>query len=113
MEKKERKLIVFSDFGNFIDSNSGIVYTESAENSRMGGRFMIQRNEYLDALKKWKDQQVIKVITGIRRCGKSTLLQLYQAYLREQGVAADQIIAINFEELESEDLLDIKPCTPM
>lgn len=69
---------------------------------------MIQRNEYLDALKKWKDQQVIKVITGIRRCGKSTLLQLYQAYLREQGVAADQIIAINFEELEYEDLLDYK-----
>ena len=38
---------------------------------------MIQRNEYLEQLKKWKDEQVIKVITGIRRCGKSTLLELY------------------------------------
>ena len=69
---------------------------------------MIQRKEYLDLLKKWKDEQVIKVITGIRRCGKSTLLSLYQDYLRTQGVADDQIIYVNFEELEYEDLLDYK-----
>ena len=69
---------------------------------------MIQRKEYLDLLKKWKDEQVIKVITGIRRCGKSTLLTLYQDYLRTQGVADDQIIYVNFEELEYEDLLDYK-----
>ena len=69
---------------------------------------MIQRKEYLDLLKKWKDDQVIKVITGIRRCGKSTLLALYQDYLRTQGVADDQIIYVNFEELEYEDLLDYK-----
>lgn len=69
---------------------------------------MIQRKEYLDLLKKWKDEQVIKVITGIRRCGKSTLLALYQDYLRTQGIADDQIIYINFEELEYEDLLDYK-----
>ena len=69
---------------------------------------MIQRKEYLDLLKKWKDEQVIKVITGIRRCGKSTLLNLYQDYLRTQGVADDQIVYVNFEELEYEDLLDYK-----
>ena len=69
---------------------------------------MIQRKEYLDLLKKWKDDQVIKVITGIRRCGKSTLLALYQDYLRSQGVADDQIIYVNFEELEYEYLLDYK-----
>ena len=69
---------------------------------------MIQRKEYLDLLKKWKDEQVIKVITGIRRCGKSTLLALYQDYLRTQGIADDQIIYVNFEELEYEDLLDYK-----
>ena len=69
---------------------------------------MIQRKEYLDLLKKWKDEQVIKVITGIRRCGKSTLLALYQEYLRSQSVADDQIIYVNFEELEYEDLLDYK-----
>lgn len=69
---------------------------------------MIQRKEYLDLLIKWKDEQVIKVITGIRRCGKSTLLALYQDYLQTQGIANDQIIYINFEELEYEDLLDYK-----
>ena len=69
---------------------------------------MIQRKEYLDLLKKWKDEQVIKVITGIRRCGKSTLLNLYQDYLRTQGVADEQIVYVNFEELEYEDLLDYK-----
>lgn len=69
---------------------------------------MIQRKEYLDLLKKWKDEQVIKVITGIRRCGKSTLLALYQDYLRTQGIADDQIIYVNFEELEYEELLDYK-----
>ena len=61
---------------------------------------MVQRKEYLDQLKKWKDEQVIKVITGIRRCGKSTLLELYQDYLKSLGVDEDQIIFINFEELE-------------
>ena len=69
---------------------------------------MIQRKDYLERLKKWKDEQVIKVITGIRRCGKSTLLTIYQEYLRTQGVADDQIISINFEELEYESLLDYR-----
>lgn len=69
---------------------------------------MIQRKEYLDLLKKWKDEQVIKVITGLRRCGKSTMLALYQDYLRTQGVTDDQIIYVNFEELEYEALLDYR-----
>lgn len=69
---------------------------------------MIERKEYLDRLKKWKDEQVIKVITGIRRCGKSTLLLLFQDYLRTQGVSDDQIVYVNFEELEYEELLDYK-----
>ncbi len=69
---------------------------------------MIQRIEYLDLLKKWKNENVIKVITSIRRCGKSTLLALFQEDLLTQGVAVDQIISINFEELEYEDLLDYK-----
>ena len=69
---------------------------------------MIQRREYLEQLKKWRDEQVIKVITGIRRCGKSTLLRLYQQYLKDSGVDGSQIIYINFEELENEELLDYK-----
>ena len=69
---------------------------------------MVQRNEYLEQLKKWKGEQVIKVVTGIRRCGKSTLLEMFQDYLKTQGVDDDQIISINFEELEYEELLDYK-----
>ena len=69
---------------------------------------MIQRDEYLNMLKKWKDEQVIKVITGIRRCGKSTLLEMFREYLKTQNVADKQIVYINFEELENEALLDYK-----
>ena len=64
--------------------------------------------EYLEKLKQWKDEQVIKVVTGIRRCGKSTLLAQYQAWLKTQGVPDGQILSINFEELEYEDLLDYR-----
>jgi len=69
---------------------------------------LVERKEYLEKLKLWKDEQVIKVVTGIRRCGKSTLLMQYQDYLKQSGVEADRIIAINFEELEYEELCDYK-----
>lgn len=69
---------------------------------------MVQRKEYLEKLLSWKDEQVIKVVTGIRRCGKSTLLFQYQQYLLQNGVHPEQIISINFEELEYEHLLDYK-----
>lgn len=69
---------------------------------------MVERKEYLEKLKLWKDEQVIKVVTGIRRCGKSTFLMQYQDYLKQSGVEADRIIAINFEELEYEELCDYK-----
>ena len=69
---------------------------------------MIQRIEYLDNLKALKDKQVIKVIAGVRRCGKSTLFELYIDYLRKTGTEDSQIISINLEELENADLLDYK-----
>ncbi|MDO4440460.1 MAG: ATP-binding protein [Eubacteriales bacterium] len=69
---------------------------------------MVQRYEYLQQLKEWKEEHVIKVVTGIRRCGKSTLLLQYQQYLKECGVQEEQIISINFEELEYEELQDYK-----
>lgn len=61
---------------------------------------MIERNEYLEALKKWKDKDLIKVITGIRRCGKSTLFELFINYLKQTGVKEDHIIALNLESPE-------------
>ena len=69
---------------------------------------MVERKEYLQKLWSWKDEQVIKVVTGIRRCGKSTLLKQYQNKLKSAGVTEEQIISINFEELENEPLLDYK-----
>lgn len=58
---------------------------------------MIERTEYLDFLKKLKDKNIIKVVTGIRRCGKSTLFDLYKKYLLENCVDKKQIISLNFE----------------
>ena len=58
---------------------------------------MIERYEYLEELKKWKDKDLIKVITGIRRCGKSTLFELYIDHLKKCGIKDDHIISINLE----------------
>ena len=66
----------------------------------------IQRKEYFQRLVGYKDKKIIKVITGIRRCGKSTLLRMFQEYLTEQGVEESQIININFEDFEYEVLWD-------
>lgn len=68
----------------------------------------IEREDYLSILRNFKDQQIIKVITGIRRCGKSTLLELFQDYLKENGVEDNQIISINFEDADYEELQDRK-----
>jgi len=58
---------------------------------------MIERKEYLDFLIKLKDKKIIKVVTGIRRCGKSTLFSIYKNYLLENGVDDHQIKVMNFE----------------
>ena len=58
---------------------------------------MIERLEYLEKLKKWKDKDVIKVLTGIRRCGKSTLYELFINYLHSVGIDSKHIIFINLE----------------
>lgn len=65
---------------------------------------MVERTQYLEKLKQMKDLQIIKVVTGVRRCGKSTLLQQFQQFLLNSGVEAEQIIAVNFEDLEFEEL---------
>ncbi len=69
---------------------------------------MVERKEYLDQLWAWKDEQLIKVVTGIRRCGKSTLLKQFQNRLQNTGIGEEQIISINFEDLDNEPLLDYK-----
>lgn len=61
---------------------------------------MIERVEYLEKIKKWKDKDVIKIVTGIKRCGKSTLFDLYIEYLKSIGIKEDHIISINLESLD-------------
>ena len=61
---------------------------------------MVGRIEYLEKIKKWKDKDVIKVVTGIKRCGKSTLFNLYIDYLKSIGIKEDHIISINLESLD-------------
>ena len=64
----------------------------------------ILRKEYLDWLIRWKDQQIIKVVSGVRRCGKSTMFAIYRDYLLQNGVEEGQIIEINFENVDFEEL---------
>ncbi len=66
----------------------------------------IERTEFLNKLKTYKDKQVIKVITGIRRCGKSTLMKMFMNYLLENGVDKNQIIFLNFEDFDNYELLN-------
>lgn len=68
----------------------------------------ILRTEYLQILKDFKDKDIIKIVTGIRRCGKSTLMEIFQDYLRENGVDDNHIISINFEDYNYVDLLEPK-----
>lgn len=69
---------------------------------------MIQRKQYLEKLILFKEKQLIKVVTGVRRCGKSTLFELYEVYLESTGVSREQIVHVNLEDLEHEALLDYK-----
>lgn len=68
----------------------------------------IERKQYLDKLIAFREKQLIKIITGVRRCGKSTLMEIYQNYLREQGVTAEQIVAVNFEDYDYYELRNPK-----
>ncbi|MDR0307087.1 MAG: ATP-binding protein [Chitinispirillales bacterium] len=69
-------------------------------------RSHIERPEYLDFLTNWKDEDIIKVISGVRRCGKSTLFEIYRQYLVKNGVKSEQIVSINFEEFDFGHLQD-------
>lgn len=69
---------------------------------------MIDRPTYLARLDRWRDRDLIKVVTGVRRCGKSTLLRMYARSLAESGVPEGRIIAINLEQLENERLADYR-----
>ena len=68
----------------------------------------IIRTEFLERLKSYKDKHIIKVITGVRRCGKSTLLAMFRDYLIKTGVDESQIVFLNFEDYDNYELLNPK-----
>lgn len=70
---------------------------------------LINRPNYMTWLTRWKDQDVIKVTTGIRRCGKSSVFALFQAELRASGVPDRNILSVNFESLDEEYPLEARP----
>jgi predicted AAA+ superfamily ATPase len=75
---------------------------------KMNDEILIPRSEHLARLAAFKDKRLIKIVTGIRRCGKSTLFELYQMHLLGNGAAPEQIISLNFEDPEHEGLLHYK-----
>ena len=87
-------------------------YEKVCKCTEMGnGSMVIQRDQYLQQLIERKDNGMIKVITGIRRCGKSFLLfTIFKQHLLDSGVAADHIIEIALDGIESEELRDPKVC---
>lgn len=68
----------------------------------------IERASYLNKLIAFKDKNLIKIITGIRRCGKSTIMEIYRDWLKEQGVSIDQIVYLNFEDYDNFELRNPK-----
>ncbi len=68
---------------------------------------LIPRKQYMQMLRNLKDQNIIKVVTGVRRCGKSTLLQMFAEELLQQGVEQSQIQFLNFEDLDTLAIGDI------
>lgn len=69
---------------------------------------MVEREEFMSQLRKWRDKKVIKVVTGIRRCGKSTLLKMFREEILKGDVEATQVQTYNFENLDLEPFLDYK-----
>ena len=69
---------------------------------------IIKREAYLNQLTMWREEEVVKVITGVRRCGKSTLFELYIEQLKDDGVLDEQIVVVNLDNEDFSELLDYK-----
>lgn len=92
-----------SAFLEYIPNDDKI---KAREVNNMVEKRYVARTEYLDFLKRHQGKHIIKVVSGVRRSGKSTLFLLFREYLRASGVAPEQIITINFEDMANESLRD-------
>ena len=66
----------------------------------------IERKDYMNTLKALRDKNLIKVLTGVRRCGKSTIMKMFRDYLRTDGVKENQMVFLNFEDYENRKYLN-------
>lgn len=105
LSKNFNKTMTFRTAIQKVDFLLGLGYTKDINEEV---HMIIERTEYLNKLIAFRDKQLIKIITGIRRCGKSTLLKIYRDWLKEQGVQEEQMISINFEDLDYDELTDYK-----
>lgn len=71
----------------------------------MNSKKYVARKQYLDFLKRHQDKDIIKVVSGVRRSGKSILFLLFRDYLKDSGISSSQIITLNFEDMNNEPLL--------
>ena len=92
-----------SAFLEYIPNDDKI---KAREVNNMVEKRYVARTEYLDFLKRHQGKQIIKVVSGVRRSGKTILFSQFQEYLRSSGVAPEQIITINFEDMANESLRD-------
>ena len=70
---------------------------------------IIERKEYLEKLIAWKDKQLIKIVTGVRRCGKSMLLEIYRNYLKEHGISKKIAVFDGIDEIyEQDDFIHVR-----
>jgi len=67
---------------------------------------MIRRLNYIERLERVRDKQIIKILTGVRRCGKSTILEMFRENLVAEGIEEERIQEYNFEDLSNEELKD-------
>lgn len=74
---------------------------------------LVPRKRYLDELTTHVDADIVRIITGVRRCGKSSLLEMYRRHLLAHGATHEQIVSINFEDFANDTLRDPHTFTTM
>ena len=91
-------IILLKAISDRLDEKDGIWFNVSVVSKRIQKMDYIKRPYYVQQLERWKDCDLIKVVTGVRRCGKSTVLEMYRGKLREAGIVEAQMVALNFED---------------
>lgn len=101
VNKIDKRKVFNIDVNNFTILKGSDIISRKEGDAKME---LKNRAQYLNQLIAFQDMEVVKVVTGIRRCGKSSLLKLMIAHLKKNGIDDDQIIAMNFESMQFADM---------